>query len=258
MKSNRHMRYIGIIGKSGIGRDKFGWLLGSELEKVTHESSGRIIDNMSWEDRVTYIRTQSCVPSSSHTHITSFASHIEDQAMLLCGSTFGLEWKKDPDKYHVLMDCMEVVEEVPSQYTIVDHVNYSKGEKQAMNIGEFIIYYGETIKNSYGESIWVRIVSSWMKNRMEDINDPTTTIIFTDIKTDAEAEFILSEGGFLIEALCPEREEKGGYDYYNTLTNCNNLKNENKIKSFILGETFEEDELDIHMLAEEIYKHFNK
>lgn len=247
------MRYIGITGKRGVGRDKFGWLLGSVLEDLTHEKQGRIVDNAAWCDKVCYIRHQAEPVSSSHTCITSFASQIEDQAMLLCGSTFGLEWKKNPGRYFVLMDTMEVVEEVSEGYTIVNHNTYSTvTNKPAMAIEEFIIYYGETIKRAYGADIWTKVASSWMKNKLEDVNDPTTTIIFTDVKTNAEAEYILSKNGYLIEVVCPEREQQGSY----TDLLSDSFKQKGQMETFILEENFEEDEEDIKTLAKRIYKHF--
>lgn len=247
------MRYIGITGKRGVGRDKFGWLLGSVLEDLTHEKQGGIVDNAAWCDKVCYIRHQAEPTSSRHTCITSFASQIEDQAMLLCGSTFGLEWKKEPGKYFILMDAMEVVEEVPQDCVIVSHNDYSsENSLQAMAIEEFIIYYGETIKRAYGKDIWTKVASSWMKNKLEDVNDPTTTIIFTDVKTNAEAEYILSKNGYLIEAVCPERERQGSY----TDLLSDSFKQKGQMETFILRENFEDDEEDIKVLAGKIQKHF--
>lgn len=247
------MRYIGITGKRGVGRDKFGWLLGSVLEDLTHEKQGGIVDNAAWYDKVCYIRHQAEPTSSRHTCITSFASQIEDQAMLLCGSTFGLEWKKEPGKYFILMDAMEVVEEVPQDCVIVSHNDYSsENSLQAMAIEEFIIYYGESIKQAYGKDIWTKVASSWMKNKLEDVNDPTTTIIFTDVKTNAEAEYILSKNGYLIEVVCPERERQGSY----TDLLSDSFKQKGQMETFILRENFEDDEEDIKVLAGKIQKHF--
>lgn len=248
------MRYIGITGKRGVGRDKFGWLLGSELEDLTHEKQDRIVDNAAWRDKVCYIRHQDEPSSSYHTCITSFASQIEDQAMLLCGSTFGLEWKKEPGKYFILMDTMEVVEEVPQEYQIVRHNDYSpENSLRAMAIEEFIIYYGESIKRAYGRDIWTKVASSWMKNKLEDVNDPTTTIIFTDVKTNAEAEYILSKNGYLIELVCPERERQGNY----TDLLSDSFRQKGQMETFMLRENFEEDEEDIKALAKRICNHFS-
>lgn len=147
--------------------------------------------------------------SSNQTCFESFGEFIKDQAMSFCGGMFGVDREKS-ELYCVDMKTFEI-EEINEYIDLTPLNEYEPGKNCWMTLDDFFVYYGETIKKSFGDDVWVRSLASWTRNKMEDHLDDTSTMIFHDVKTDDESAYILSNNGWIFEIECESRVKEGSY-----------------------------------------------
>lgn len=189
------MRYIGITGKRGSGRETLAWLLGMTLQhmdKLTYEEYQEQFKT--WTREVT--ESKDCIGSSNYYILESFGGIILDSIRLTIPPLYSLDLSQGSPDLDRKFD--------------VDTLTLDNGD---MTVGEFIILYADkTMKSAFGQRFWVNIAEQMAANKE---NFPYATekyIIYWDVKTDEEAAYIKRHGGTYIKVTCPERLRSGGYN----------------------------------------------
>lgn len=189
------MKYIGITGKRGSGRETLAWLLGQTLQckdKLTFEDYQERFKN--WTDAVK--ESKSCIGSSNYYILESFGGIILDNIRLTIPCLRDLDLSQESADLERPFD--------------VDTLTVGSGD---ITVGDFIILYADkTLKTKFGQRFWVNIAEQWVQRTEEDPYSTEQYIIYWDVKTDAEAEYIKKHGGTLIHVTCPERLRRGGYN----------------------------------------------
>ena len=193
------MKYIGITGKRGSGRETFAWLLGKTLQirdKVSFEQYQVMFQQ--WTNEVK--KSKTCIGSSNFYILESFGGTIIDNLKLTIPSLCDLDLKQEsPD--------------LDKPFNI-NTLSVGTGD---ITVGDFIILYADkVIKSNFGQNFWVNIAEQWAQLRENDEYATEQYIIYWDVKTDAEAEYIKRHNGNIIRITCPERLRGGGY---NTIKN---------------------------------------
>ena len=189
------MKYIGITGKRGSGRETLAWLLGQTLQFKDKLSFDEYQQRFkAWTDAVK--ESKDCIGSSNYYILESFGGIILDSIRLTIPALYELDLTQgSPDldrKFDIntlTLDCGDTT------------------------VGEFIILYADkTMKANFGKKFWVNIAEQMAKDKE---NYPYATekyIIYWDVKTDEEAEYIKRHNGIFIKVTCPERLRSGGYN----------------------------------------------
>lgn len=189
------MKYIGITGKRGSGRETLAWLLGQTLQfrgKLSFDEYQQRFKT--WTDAVK--KSKDCIGSSNYYVLESFGGIILDSIRLTIPVLYKLDLTQgSPDldrKFDIntlTLDCGDTT------------------------VGEFIILYADkTMKANFGKKFWVNIAEQMARDKE---NYPYATekyIIYWDVKTDEEAEYIKRHDGIFIKVTCPERLRSGGYN----------------------------------------------
>lgn len=189
------MKYIGITGKRGSGRETLAWLLGQTLQFKDKLSFDEYQQKFkAWTDAVK--ESKDCIGSSNYYVLESFGGIILDSIRLTIPALYELDLTQgSPDldrKFDIntlTLDCGDTT------------------------VGEFIILYADkTMKANFGKKFWVNIAEQMARDKE---NYPYATekyIIYWDVKTDEEAEYIKRHDGIFIKVTCPERLRSGGYN----------------------------------------------
>lgn len=189
------MKYIGITGKRGSGRETLAWLLGQTLQFKDKLSFDEYQQRFkTWTDAVK--ESKDCIGSSNYYVLESFGGIILDSIRLTIPALYELDLTQgSPDldrKFDIntlTLDCGDTT------------------------VGEFIILYADkTMKANFGKKFWVNIAEQMARDKE---NYPYATekyIIYWDVKTDEEAEYIKRHNGIFIKVTCPERLRSGGYN----------------------------------------------
>jgi hypothetical protein len=189
------MKYIGITGKRGSGRETLAWLLGQTLQFKDKLSFDEYQQRFkTWTDAVK--KSKDCIGSSNYYVLESFGGIILDSIRLTIPVLYKLDLTQgSPDlgrKFDIntlTLDCGDTT------------------------VGEFIILYADkTMKANFGKKFWVNIAEQMARDKE---NYPYATekyIIYWDVKTDEEAEYIKRHDGIFIKVTCPERLRSGGYN----------------------------------------------
>lgn len=189
------MKYIGITGKRGSGRETFAWLLGKTLQlsnKITYTEYQDLFKQ--WTDDVK--KSKDCIGSNNYYVLESFGGIILDSIRLTIPSLYELNLSQGSEDLNRKFD--------------IETLTVDSG---SATVGEFIILYADKImKSNFGKRFWVNIAEQ-AAHRKE--NDPFSTeqfVIYWDVKTDEEVEYIKGHNGVFIQISCPERLRSGGYN----------------------------------------------
>lgn len=196
------MKYIGISGRRGSGRQTIAWLLGRTLQeqhkKTSYEDYQKLFKQ--WTDQVK--DTKDWIRSNNFFLLESFGGIILDSIKLTIPSLSDLDLTQDSPDLKLPFDV--------STLTVGDTEN-------SIEIKDFIIQYADKmIKGHFGANFWTNIAEQWAKRKEEDEYTTEKYIIYWDVKTDAEVEYIRRHEGKIIDITCPERLRKGGYNTIKT------------------------------------------
>lgn len=189
------MKYIGITGKRGSGRETFAWLLGKTLQvldKISYAEYQSLFKQ--WTDAVKM--SKNCIGSSNYYVLESFGGIILDSVRLTIPTLYELDLTQGSPDLDRKFD--------------ISTLSIDKGDT---TVGEFIILYADkTMKSNFGKYFWVNIAEQSAKRKENDPYSTEQYIIYWDVKTDEEAEYIKRHNGTFIKITCPERLRSGGYN----------------------------------------------
>jgi hypothetical protein len=195
------MKYIGITGKRGSGRETFAWLLGKTLQckdDITFEEYQKKFKD--WTDNVKQTKV-GVIGSTNFFVLESFGGIILDSIKFMIPALYPLDLSQESSDLKLCFD--------------TDTLRIS--DDGDTTVGEFIIKYADkVIKKSFGQKFWVNIAEQWADQREEDTLRTEKYTIYWDVKTDAEIEYVKRKGGVMINLSCPERLRIGGYNTIQT------------------------------------------
>ena len=189
------MKYIGITGKRGSGRQTLAWLLGQTLQcmdKLSFEEYQQKFK--AWTDAVK--KSKDCIGSSNYYVLESFGGIILDSIRLTIPALYELDLSQESPDLSLSFD--------------VDSLTVGEGD---LTVRQFIIQYADRVlKGNFGRKFWVNIAEQWAHQKEQDEYRTEQYIIYWDVKTDEEAEYIKRHNGVYIQVSCPERLRSGGYN----------------------------------------------
>lgn len=188
------MKYIGIIGNRGSGRETFAWLLGKTLQHQAWSGFDSYpVKFDKWVEEVK--KSKSCIGGGYLYVLESFGGIITDNIKLMVPTLRELDLSQGSKDLDRKFD--------------METLTLDSGEN---TIRDFIVQYADAaIKRNFGQNFWVLIAEQWAKIKEQDNYSSEEYIFYWDVKTDEEAAYIHRHNGVLIELSCPERYRKGGY-----------------------------------------------
>lgn len=225
------MKYIGVKGHRGSGKNSISYLLGRTINYIYKHG----IDSLDheyfdtqykkWCDEL--MENESCINNANleYVYFDSFSDSIKGfiRMMLGCPSEFIYEDKykdlivvnlKDLSYRHIYE--FEKIPELKTSAEIYNDMPFNSTESpitltkdRYMLLREFIMYFGyDVMQRFFGKNIWVKILRASCKN-WDDIYDRygDNYKIFTDLKTQAEMDFIKQNNGVVINTIRPSNKK---------------------------------------------------
>lgn len=230
------MKYIGIQGYRGAGKETWSFLLGSILDYLIQSENDKCDLNIEEINKIydnaveaIYCNPQFLQDSEfNHVYIASFSD--TSKALLHLMTNIPMEYMYDSEyksNTYINLKTFEYVEGVidPSELNIIsaqslwdkklkdihfinNPYNPSPLEDEWMQLKEFLMYYGHFVmKNFLGKNIWVKSLDSVEEEDEYFIQDNSYKI-FNDVKFESEVKYIKEHGGVIIYIDRPKNVKK--------------------------------------------------
>ena len=210
------MCYIGITGYKNTGRITAAWLLANAIEHKISDATPEEWDKEYRRLVKAVIDDPDVVESTRHCTIDSFGGYILGFIKIFVPTLgpFDIEDKQLQEQYAINPKTFEVlpVEEV-EQEELVGAIIWDRLKEGWVTVKDFIIYFADTVmKGHFGDNIWLNVAKFTTETTMADGEYQ----IFWDVKTDAEYDFINSNGVMVI-LNNKDRRQRGGYRKFSKL-----------------------------------------
>lgn len=230
------MKYIGIQGYRGAGKETLSFLLGSILDYLIQsendncdldiEEIGKIYDNAV---EAVYCDSQFLQDSEfNHVYVASFSD--TSKTLLHLMTNIPMEYMYDSEyksNTYINLKTFKYVEGVmdPSELNIISAQSlWDKKlrdiqsinnpyhplslEDEWIQLKEFLMYYGHFVmKNFLGKNIWVKSLDSVEEEDEYFIKDISYKI-FNDVKFEGEIKYIKDRGGIIVYIDRPKNIKK--------------------------------------------------
>lgn len=221
------MKYIGIRGERGSGKDLITYVISNVINYIIHNNEDPdkeqvdkwikdIIDN---ENIIHEI-------SLKYIYIDSFGDTIRTFVSLLLGCDIKYLYD-DYYKDHMIINMAtfeyKIYDDVPDNLVLISNEQLSdfllkKGSPDQIlsniyiSLRDFILYFGhDVMKRFFGANVWIKSLNS--NNAMfENIFIDKTYKIYRDVKTTSEVTYIKDRKGIIIKINKQHNKKKKGLD----------------------------------------------
>lgn len=221
---NTNIKYIGICGHRGSGKNTMAYLIANTLEYIlTNEFIEEKYYNKfkQWCDEI--IKDESCVSSSQRNkvYIESFSDDLKLYINLLTGIPIEHMYE-DSCKENVainLKDLSEVnVKDITNKDLLITReklfeLRNTKKISQItsdlyITLGDFILYFGyDVMQRFFGANFWVKSLRKSEDKWQSNWNNEVIYKIYSDVKTECERDYIKDHGGVIIKVVRPDHKK---------------------------------------------------
>lgn len=221
------MKYIGIRGERGSGKDLITYVISNILNHMIYEGEEPTKEQVDkWIKDI--IDNENIIHeiSLNNIYIDSFGDAVKIfVAMLLGCDTKYLydDYYKDHMVINMATFEYKIYDNIPDNLILISNELLSdyllkKGSPDQplsniyMSLRDFILYFGhDVMKRFFGANIWIKSLNS--NNIMfENIFTDKTYKIYRDVKTSSEVTYIKDRKGIIIKINKPHNKKKKGLD----------------------------------------------
>lgn len=221
------MKYIGIRGHRGAGKNTISYLLGNTIDYLLRKSEDNFDELYRiWCDDI--IKNEKIIHECSldYVYFDSFSDTLKFWVRLLIGCPESYIYD-DYYKDHMIINIKDftykVYEEIPTGlqtytheelYSIIpkDRAPITITKNIYISLRNFIMYFGlEVMQRFFGANVWVKSLKSSSEFYNSLFNEEDSIKIFTDIKTPGEVTYIKNNNGVVIKISRPghKKQSKG-------------------------------------------------
>lgn len=227
------MKYIGITGHRGAGKNSIAYLLGNTLQILCHGHSERTLESELYDKMYSHwcdqlMKSENCINNTSldHVYFDSFSDSIKVFIRLILGCPEEYVYE-DKYKYSIVVNLKDLsykpisdFETEPKLKTANDvykRMPYEYDEKpikissdEYMLLDEFIMYFGfEVMQRFFGKNVWVKILQATNEeyDKFYESSGAMYYKIFSDLKTVAENSFIKQQNGVIVKIIRPNNKK---------------------------------------------------
>lgn len=221
------MKYIGIRGHRGAGKNTISYLLGNTMDYLLRKSEDNFDELYRiWCDDI--IKNEKIIHECSldYVYFDSFSDTLKFWVRLLIGCPESYIYD-DYYKDHMIINIKDftykVYDEIPAglqTYTHEELYSIMPKDKAPITITKniyislrnFIMYFGlEVMQRFFGANVWVKSLKSSSEFYNSLFNEENSIKIFTDIKTPGEVTYIKNNNGKVIKVSRPgfKKQQKG-------------------------------------------------
>lgn len=224
------MKYIGIRGHRGAGKNSISYLLGKTIDYLI---AGKSLDEFEthykeWVSEIMANEYMIDIANTDRVYFDSFAGTLRIIIYLLTGIRED-EMKNDWCKDHVVINLRDFTrqeyEKIPNTIKLVTRdelfESLSKSAPTVMSkdvymtLREFILYFGsDVMQRFFGLNVWIKSINA-TDEYYGDIYDGYDYRIYTDVKTPSEVTYILNNNGYIVQVTRPGKAKGTGYDKLN-------------------------------------------
>lgn len=254
------MKYIGIRGHRGAGKNTVTYLLANTLEYLLKGKSMDVFENRfnewctEFRQNEQLINTMSC----EHVIVEGFGDGPKMLLSMLTGISvqdMNSDYAKDnilvnlkdfsrSDKTNTLISHLYTAEEYTQVHNQIMKNPDVMDEDVWMTLRELILYFGiYVMQSAFGRNVWVKSLNA---NQLyyDSIFSESDYKIFNDIKAQSEITYIKSLGGVIIKVVRPGHRKNGGMDL---------LKGDNRFDyEVVIGDNLEDLQHIILEIAQKI------
>lgn len=224
------MKYIGIRGHRGAGKNTVAYLLANTIDYLINKK-----DMDQFEDRF----NQWCIDFRQNEGIINYWSSdrvmIEgfgDTPKMLLSMLTGIDFRSMNDDYikdHTYINLKDFDKVEIKDDELVPHPLYTANEYMKttvystepnvieedvwMTLRELILYFGiYTMQNAFGRNVWVKALVANQEYFGGLFNSDNDYKIFSDIKAKSEITYIKNKNGVIVKVSRPGHRKNGGMD----------------------------------------------
>lgn len=228
------MKYIGIRGHRGAGKNSISFLLGQTLEVML--CGHRFDADCAWFDKY-YKAWCECLminpnyyeecSSNIHVYYESFSDNIKIFIRMLLGCPdeyLQEDFYKDNIVVNLKDFSCKNIEDISdcklwtaeSLYNDIDKVQDPQPitKNTYLTLREFILYFGmEVMQRFFGCNVWTKSLKATSEEWDRYLDNGNSFKIYTDLKTPAEATYIKQNNGIIVNVVRPSnRRGQSGLD----------------------------------------------
>ena len=259
------MKYIGVRGHRGAGKNSISFLLGRAIDCLISNNEDRFHQHYnSWVDDIMTNEHVIHEANLQYVYFDAFSDTLKMFIELMLGCNREYLYN-DYYKDHVVVNIRDfsykVYDAIPENIRVLSHEElYDIMPKEShpttitkniyITLRDFILYFGMDVMQRYfGLNVWVKSLKSNESTFNSLFEDDDSYKIYTDVKTPSEVTYIKDKEGVIIKVVRPshKKSDKG----FDKLTNDNRVDYTIKVD----GNLYELKDEIFNIAKQIIYKH---
>lgn len=215
------MKYIGIRGHRGAGKNTISYLLGNTINYILKNNTDDFDElYRTWCDDI--IKDERIIHNCGldYVYFDSFSDTLKLWVRLLIGCPTEYMYD-DYYKDHMVINMKdfsykiheELPENLPTHSELYEMMPKDKASTTItkniyISLREFILYFGlEVMQRYFGANVWVKSMKNSAEFYTSIFDDKDSYKIFTDLKTPSEVTYIKGLGGKIVKVSRPDHKK---------------------------------------------------